>query len=253
MARKPNYKHYDAAVKAAISITGRPDLFPDMEIPRMTALYWIRKELELDDPVLAPLTRAINESKSTCDSLQSRTRELEGINGLLHRVFEVVGFEMAWKHVDDSETKSKILEAIEVAMTVAPRELCLREIGLSLSRYKRWRRERRECGITGMKSCPRGNANQLTYAEVQTMKRLVTSQRFSHFPIRSLHYFAKREELLFCSHSTWRKYIYQFGWQRPRKRRLEKKRKNHGWWRKSQFRSSKAGGSRPLYKAGRAL
>jgi hypothetical protein len=50
MARKANYKRYDHAVKAAISMTGRTDLFPDMDIPRMTALYWIRKGIEIDDP-----------------------------------------------------------------------------------------------------------------------------------------------------------------------------------------------------------
>jgi hypothetical protein len=46
--------------------------------------------------------------------------------------------------------------------------------------------------VTGSKSCPRGNTNQLTFAEVQTMKGLVTSKDLAHFPIRSLHFHAKR-------------------------------------------------------------
>ncbi len=53
MARKPTYKKYELAVKAAISMTGRPDLFPELGIPRMTALYWIKQGFELEDPVLA--------------------------------------------------------------------------------------------------------------------------------------------------------------------------------------------------------
>jgi transposase InsO family protein len=121
--------------------------------------------------------------------------------------------------------KSKILAAIEGAMKTASREQCLEEIGLSLSRYKRWRRERRLCGFTGLKSCPRWIANQLTMNEVQVMRNLVTSKEFSHFPIRSLHYYAKREGILFCSYSTWQKYIHQFDWQRPRKVFPKNKRK----------------------------
>ena len=142
-------------------MTGRIDIFPEMDIPRMTALYWVRKGIELDDPILLPLIQVINESTSSAQSLQDEKQALDGLNGLLHNVFERAGFQLGWKHVDDSRIKSNILDAIETAMKVAPRERCLKEIGLSLSRYKRWRRERRECGITGIKSCPRGNANQL--------------------------------------------------------------------------------------------
>src|SRR5208282_3428910 len=76
----------------------------------------------------------------------------------------------------------------------------------------------RGCGLTEMKICPKQAGNQLTFQEVQKMKNLVTATEYGHFPIRSLHYFAKREKILFCSYSTWRKYIDQYGWKRPRKK-----------------------------------
>src|ERR1035438_419519 len=47
----------------------------------------------------------------------------------------------------------------------------------------------------------------------------------SHIRIRSLHYFAKREGTLLCSYSTWRKYIDQYSWKRPRKKKRKEGRK----------------------------
>lgn len=225
MSRKIKYKQYEASIKAAIYMTGRADLFPELNIPRTTALYWITNGVVSEDPILAPLTERINEARSESDDLCRLLKEKEALVKLLHQVFEIFGFQIRWKHIESAEIKSKMLDASAVAMESLSLEQCLREIDLSLSRYKRWRRQRRECGFSGTKSCPRRNANQLTFSEVQSMKRLVTSKEFSHFPIRSLHYYAKREAILFCSYSTWRKYIDQFAWKRPRRTFPEKKRK----------------------------
>jgi len=57
------------------------------------------------------------------------------------------------------------------------------------------------------------------------MRTLVTSKEFAHFPIRSLHYYAKRKGLLYCSYSTWTKYIDHFDWKRLRKEFPEKSKK----------------------------
>jgi putative transposase len=77
--------------------------------------------------------------------------------------------------------------------------------------------------VFNIKVCPKGNRlNQLTFEEVQLMRHYVTSDEFSYFPIRSLHYYAKRQGTLFCSYSTWTKYIDQYKWLRPRKIPVEK-------------------------------
>jgi len=217
MGRKPKYKKYDLAVKTAISETGRPDLFPEMAIPRMTALYWIKQGFESRDPVLGGLTRAMNDLQRERDENFAQVREQRALMWLLHEVFQILGFKIRWKHIDSGEAKAKLLKTIELAMEAAGRDRCLEEIGLSLSRYKRWRRERRICGFTGQTPCPKWVANQLTQDEVKKMREFVTSKEFAHFPIRSLHYYAKREGSLFCSYSTWRKYIDQYNWKRPRR------------------------------------
>ena len=226
MPRNHKYKRYDPAVKAAIAMTGWIDLFPHLEIPRMTALHWVKSGSDLiTDPAQESMVVALNDSKIEIEELKRNLAEKESIIRLLIEAFRVMGFELRWKHVDSSERKLKALNAIETAMKSAARDVCLSALGLSLSRYKRWRRERRGCEIVGVKSCPRGNANQLTPKEIQTMRDLVTSKEFSHYPIRSLHFFAKREGILVCSYSTWRKYIDHFKWRRARKQFRERKKR----------------------------
>jgi len=220
MPRKPRYQKFDPRVKAAISWTGRPDLFPHLEIPEMTARYWIQKKINLDDAVLAGMAEALNDARHELEALRKSVAEKSALLVLLHEADAAMGFDLNWKQISSSEVRIKILDGIEKAMTTASRDSCLKELGISLSRYKRWRRERYPCGATGTPNCPRINANQLTTKEVAAMKNLVTSKRFSHFPIRSLHFYAKREDILSCSYSTWLKYISQYKWSRPRKIRI---------------------------------
>lgn len=222
--RAKKYNSYDPRVKVAIAATGRIDLFPDLEVPRTTALEWIRQGYTIDDPILDSIVEAFNQAVSERDDLAKKLAEASAIIQLLKEVFGILGFRLRWKHVDSGKVKEKILAAITKAMGTARRDSCLNEIGLSLSRYKRWKREKRGCGLGEIKSCPRNSVNQLTFNEISKMRALVESKEFSHYPIRSLHYYAKRENLLFCSYSTWRKYIDQYGWKRPRKAMKPKKR-----------------------------
>ncbi|MFN9066317.1 MAG: DDE-type integrase/transposase/recombinase [Bdellovibrionales bacterium] len=225
MAKKSNYKKYDLWVKSAISMTGSPDLFPELKIPRTTANYWIKQGNSSDDPIVESLTGAINDIWYELTACQGRLAEQEALVKLLKTTVGATGFKLRWKHIDSNEVKFQILDHMAAALVHAPRKMCLELIGLSLSRYKRWRRERRGCAISEIRSCPKGNANQLTFAEIQKMKHLATSKDHSHFPIVSLHYFAKREKILFCSYSTWRKYIDLYKWKRPRKQKRKKERK----------------------------
>ncbi|MCB0408092.1 MAG: DDE-type integrase/transposase/recombinase [Bdellovibrionales bacterium] len=226
MSKSRRYKKYDPAIKAAIAMTGRIDLFPHLEIPRMTAKHWVQHGGDaIDDPITESMIEALNDLRIESLEVQKRLAEKDAIIRLLMETYQTLGFEIRWKHIDEPQKKIKILDAIETAMKTARRNACLSALGLSLSRYKRWRRERRGCSIENVKSCPRGNANQLTPKEILTMRELVTSKKFSHYPIRSLHFYAKREGLLVCSYSTWRKYIDHFKWKRPRKKHRKRKRK----------------------------
>jgi len=54
------------------------------------------------------------------------------------------------------------------------------------------------------------------------MSEFVTSEKYAHLPIRSLHYYTKRRGPFFCTYSTWTKYIAEYGWLRPRKKQRKK-------------------------------
>jgi len=223
MPKPKNYASYDPWIKAAIASTGRVDLFPDLKIPRMTALHWIKQGFTIDDPMFDSMIAVITESQDAQEKVKRDLLESKATAKLLKEVVEAMGFRLSWKHIDSVEMRDKILGAITMAMTEARRDVCLETLDLSLSRYKRWRREKRGCGLPQIKVCPKGSRlNQLTFQEIQLMGELVTSKEYAHFPIRSLHYYAKRKGILFCTYSTWRKYIDQYGWLRPRKKRIKK-------------------------------
>ncbi len=223
MPKRNKYGSYDPWIKAAVVATGNINLFPHLNIPRMTALHWIKQGYEIDDPTLESMTAAIVESQDGQEKLKLQLREANASTTLLKDVAEILGYKLRWKHIDDSKVRDRILNAISVAMENARRDFCLETLDLSLARYKRWRREKRGCGLPDIKVCPKGSRlNQLTFQEIQLMRTLVTSKEYAHFPIRSLQYYAKRNGLLYCTYSTWRKYIDQYGWKRIRKKRIKK-------------------------------
>jgi transposase InsO family protein len=220
---KSKYASYDPWIKAAIAATGKVDLFPHLEIPRMTAQYWIDQRFSIDDPILDSMIEVMSDLQIERDKTQLELLESRSVTKLLKDVVEILGYKLRWKHISDALMRDKILDAMEIAMSDARRECCLEILDLSLSRYKRWRRERRGCGLPEVKICPKGaRLNQLTFEEIQVMREFVTSKEYAHFPIRSLHFFAKRNGSLYCTYSTWRKYIDQYGWKRPRKKRMKK-------------------------------
>jgi hypothetical protein len=63
-----------------------------------------------------------------------------------------------------------------------------------------------ECVESYFSLCNRIHPNQLTKPEVTTLKELLTSPKLIHWPIRSIHAHAFRENLITASLSTWYKY-----------------------------------------------
>ena len=222
MRRNSKYASHDPIIKALISKTGKVDLFPNLKIPRTTALYWIEQGYEISDPLLDSLATVISESNDRELESIKLLNESKSVEKLLKEVFETFGHKLAYKQIESKEIREKILTSVKTALSNARLSQCLKAIDLSLSRYKRWKREKRGCGLEVVKFCPRYSQNQLTFNEIELMRDFVTSKKYSHFPVRSLHFYAKREGILFCTYSTWTKYIDQYGWLRPRKKRRKK-------------------------------
>lgn len=174
MARQGKYESYDPRIKALIAKTGCANLFPTLRIPRTTALYWIEKGYEIEDPVLESLAVGIASLEEELATTKTALQEANATVQLLKEVHSHFGHQLDWKNIRSSDTREAILEAIAKAMSHARRAVCLSALGLSLSRFKRWKRERQGCGLPNTKSCPKHNGNQLTFLEIQKMGDLVT-------------------------------------------------------------------------------
>ena len=67
-------------------------------------------------------------------------------------------------------------------------------------------------------SCPRLSPQRLTPAEVDMMKKMVTSDEYRHVPTGTLALLAQRLGRVFASSSTWYRLIRIHAWRRPRNR-----------------------------------
>jgi hypothetical protein len=77
----------------------------------------------------------------------------------------------------------------------------LRVVRLS-PRYHGWNREE-QCALDDRWSCPRSSPQQLTAAEVDVIRELVTSEDYRHVPTGTLARLAQRLGKVFASASTW--------------------------------------------------
>ena len=89
-------------------------------------------------------------------------------------LLKVSGFSLEGSRLPDGTAKITLLRAIERSRSVLSLRIVLRLLRLSQSRYHSWKREQ-ECGLDDVPSCPRTSPQQLTSAEVETVKQMVTS------------------------------------------------------------------------------
>jgi putative transposase len=110
-----------------------------------------------------------------------------------------------------------LLRAIERSCSALPLRTVLRVLRVSPSRYHSWKRED-ECHLGDMSSCPRSSPQQLTRAEVETIREMVTSEEYRHVPTGTLALLAQRLGKVFASPTTWYKLVRLHKWRRPRPR-----------------------------------
>jgi transposase InsO family protein len=212
------YRKYPDAIKLEVAKTRNPYLFPELKIPRTTALYWLDTVKDLEG--CAP---QVIES----ERVQGLTQEVERQRALLELARKTKllcprGFSTT---LAISRTRRKRqIELIQSAAVFNRIDDCLAVIGLSKKLYAQWLSEfflcRNESG-----QCDQRRPHQLTTIEIATMRKLVVSKRYAHISIASLCLLAQREGLLFCSIDSWYKYVQIFGWDRPRKEVEETNRK----------------------------
>jgi hypothetical protein len=123
---------YDHRIREQIVRTGNPDVFPELEVPRRTALSWIRRGvgdvISLDDEEWEPALR-VRMAK-----LERRIAMLTAVLRLMLALLRASGYALERARVPDAATKRGLLNAIGRARTTLPLAAALRVLRLSSAR-----------------------------------------------------------------------------------------------------------------------
>ena len=211
MSTAISYRRYPEIIKTEVARTGNVYLFPDLKIPRTTAQYWVKKQ-KTDFVASDEEIESIYKKKS--EYLTEQLAKEKAMRELLETVRKVFPYDFREKQLKNKLGRSQIISAIRECLKYHKLSHALDAIGLSKSSYQRWASEISFCKTTGS-PCQRRQAFQLTIEEISTMKKFVTSKKFAHISVASLHLLAQRQGELFCSIHTWYKYVRFFDWKRP--------------------------------------
>lgn len=210
------YKKYDPKVKKMIAESGQPNLFPELKIPRTTALYWISKSKEVS-------RSEINISDDgDYYYLKKEIFKLKGEKELLQKVLVKVLDLKPLQSLLGIQKKEYIVKTIDEMRGLLAVTEALRLIDVSTDQYYRWRSEIYGCD-TWKKKCDSTRPNQLTRAEQKKLVEMAQDKKFAHMSIKSLMFYAQRENILFCGYDSWLKYIKMNNVKRYKVKRAKKK------------------------------
>jgi putative transposase len=211
------YRAYDHHVKEMISESGDPSLFPTLNIPRSTAMSWIKKGLT---PVLTlpSLMQPIQDLVKENEALRKEVEKSTAIQKLTRFTFWVFGFQIQYQRLPGEDSKEMILSAIDGATRFLSLKACLEVIGLSSARFHSWKKRQISCSLKDMGSCPRLIPTRLTMDEIGKIRDYATLDTFSHYSVMGLSWAAKKAGDVFASATTWSKVIKRLKLRRPGKR-----------------------------------
>ena len=207
---------YDHRLRELVRSTGDVECAIRRGVPRSTARGWLtsnRTEVITVDVADMDALRLQQEVLE----LRDRVQRLVALLRIMAVLLKVSGFSLEGSRLPDGTAKITLLRAIERSRSVLSLRIVLRLLRLSQSRYHSWKREQ-ECGLDDVPSCPRTSPQQLTSAEVETVKQMVTSDEYRHVPTGTLAQLAQRLGKVFASPTTWYRLVRCYKWRRPRGR-----------------------------------
>ncbi len=169
---------YDHRLRELIRSTGDIGHAERRGVPRSTARGWLtstRAEIVTIDVFDMDVLSLQQEVLA----LRNRVERLVALLRLLVVLTRVSDISLTRVRFSDGETKALLLRAIDRSRSALSLRVALRLLRLSSSRYHSWKREE-ECGLDDIPSCPRTSPQQLTRAEVENIKGIVTSEEYRH-------------------------------------------------------------------------
>ncbi|OUR98447.1 hypothetical protein A9Q84_03275 [Halobacteriovorax marinus] len=210
-----NYKKYDDYIIEMIVKSGNPNLFPELSIPRSTAIYWINKSKKKITLKEINYNLALEENISVLEA-QLR-KEKSKVMFLKTILVKLTGFKDL---VRKKKNKEVIVdEILEFSKFLSKAELC-RLLGLQDSTFHKFKIETKGCEKVNFKRCKIRSPNQLTFREQEKIFNLANDPKLSYMSIKGLQYHAFRKGILSCSYDSWRKYVHEF---RGKKKKIKEK------------------------------
>ncbi|OIQ19968.1 MAG: hypothetical protein BM556_05625 [Bacteriovorax sp. MedPE-SWde] len=207
-----SYRKYCEDVKRLVIETRNPNLFPELKIPRTTALYWIktankvRKKTaykESSSKQISSVAKCLETEKYKTYVLSTVVRDNLKEKGKIgrHKIVDLV---------DEGKRRFNI-----------PYTHFCKLLGIHIATLKDWRIDLYGCNWK-FKKCEIKTSNDLLPREKETLLKLLKSEEHKHYSLKSLCFYAKRNNLVFASVSTWYKYMKINNIIRPLNRKTKK-------------------------------
>ena len=208
-------RRYDHRLRDLIQSVGDPEIVAGLDIPRSTAVGWLRGEYK---PVVTVDVMDMDSVRLQAEVLKLRRRlqMLAAIVRLLVALLRALDARLDRTRLPEGTAKRRLLGAIDRARGTLSLRVALRVLRLSPSRYHQWRQAERLCELDDRVSCPRSTPTRLTAAEVREMKDMVQSPEYRHVPTGRLAILAQRLARVFAAPATWYKLVRERRWRRPR-------------------------------------
>lgn len=213
-----NYKKYEDQIKEMVIRSGDPEIFPNLKIPRSTALYWIKNskkkirvnKISIEDSVNNIITNLKKELEVERAKNIFMSSLLAQLNGVKEK----------YSHPKNKETIVALV--IKFSRWISIEKLC-KLIHLQSSKFYTFKLEVLDCERIGFKKCKLLAANQMTFKEQSIIYDLLHEKSLRHLSIKRLQYYAFRKGLITCGYDTWRKYALIFNKGRITKRKKRKR------------------------------
>ena len=195
------YRAYDHRLKRAIWQSGDPDLFPDLDIPRSTAMSWIRWGIP---SVVTAECFDGNDEDIRIENQQFRNElaRIRATQELQSFTFKLFGLQIQYRRLPLADSKEMLLDAISGAARTIGLVVALHVIGLSMARFRTWVKRQRGCELEDQISCPRSTPTRLTAKERMTLRQYATDPKLAHLSTSALSLLAMRKNDLFASATT---------------------------------------------------
>ena len=196
------YRRYDPRLKNLVANSKDISHFYKLGIPKSTLKQW-KICGPLDYFSIPELDFNPTELLQENVLLKSQLSELGAEYLLVKKTLAIFGFQVQFRRLPNSTSKSEILSAIKDAASVGSLKICLEAIGLTAARYRSWLKRQVACLLKDLPSCPRMSPTQLVRSEVEKIRELFTSKNFSHYSVQSLSWLGKKTGHVIASPSTW--------------------------------------------------